>query len=1205
MYFPQVNFSTSPIAHTATAEKNPAFNLRCLVPPRWPSRLIPMVDDEPDPLASGRCVTVLHDVHGRPQGKVFTIGAAGSVEKHTADHAGDYHAQTVFVAGLPALAELIAGLSADSVLILGCIPDAGFDPYRIEPQGTLRRRLGLPRDVRPSGVHTIGDVRYAARLKENFISSRYLLIDRDPDGAPPEVASLSESGYIGLIDRAWPGIAAAERIVFASSSGRVTYPDGRAALTLGASSHTYVEMAGDAWRDWDDLRVRMEAAGSAAGLGYTVTGKAGASLKRWPWDTSVFTAGREVFESAPAVGLGLLLLPRSWNHTPGEICPPPPALCAASVAALEKDTGAKVRNGRSVAVDTTGALTLSTVVETQRYGILTVAEYVARQGERSRCQTPFRQSGSWNGIIGRTAHGGVYVHDNGLRRSYFCDAPDAESAADQESPTDAAALKEDSDFAGDLKILSATHTAQCRATARKIIGRYSWQSPRRRTFAELAGAVIAALPAGHNPGIPRSLEALAGWHDRQARQRAVASSALDDAALRNAGISRIEVADLAGLAVRIAADPGALWLIKAPQGAGKTQDVLKPLAGLAGCSIAITNRVSLVADLCARLNLSSYQTVRPGDIEATQNLGICLPSLVNPKFADVLSRADNVLIDEVGAVLREIHTVGGTVGKTGPDTLCRLVAMLNQARVAVGVDADLSTLDVLTLAGLVNRRVCVIEMTAHVKGLSVRFADADEMKAEILSAVTSGQKIRVACDSSRTALELAALIRERNPDLNVMCIQSRGGDSTAGDPAVLEFLKDVNSGVAGLDVLIHSPTLESGVSITTPHFDRTFGIFSGRSVAPAAFIQMLRRDRTATLIEIGLAGNGKQWLPTSTVLILDALESTHRRSVELANESGSTVAGVVNIEAATPFDSRICDYTAARNGDANDAIQNLLLLLQSRGFDVQPAHCAFVMSKEEKAEARLLADTDYQNRVLAAPAIDDETRADIAATYQPSPAQCAMAERYDAAQAVGVAPDELSSDDLRLFEHGALPRWNRRWDLATTAPLSGLEADVSDAKFTPTLALRRHELALAEAYRTFWESAGLDWRTGAGEVTADSAMETWRNLKASPCRAVLEHDGLCRFDRVPKYPVRWVGDALRKFGLALEEHGHGEDRRYTIQRDVLTTKDGLTVKAPGWDAMTRCSQMRDKRRKDYRVPSVSFDLDAMIRNAQPRQGAPA
>jgi hypothetical protein len=50
------------------------------------------------------------------------------------------------------------------------------------------------------------------------------------------------------------------------------------------------------------------------------------------------------------------------------------------------------------------------------------------------------------------------------------------------------------------------------------------------------------------------------------------------------------------------------------------------------------------------------------------------------------------------------------------------------------------------------------------------------------------------------------------------------------------------------------PTVESGVSITTPHFTRTFGVFGGRSVSPSAFIQMLKRDRTATLFEIGLAG---------------------------------------------------------------------------------------------------------------------------------------------------------------------------------------------------------------------------------------------------------------------------------------------------------------------------------------------------------------
>ena len=107
--------------------------------------------------------------------------------------------------------------------------------------------------------------------------------------------------------------------------------------------------------------------------------------------------------------------------------------------------------------------------------------------------------------------------------------------------------------------------------------------------------------------------------------------------------------------------------------------------------------------------------------------------------------------------------------------------------------------------------------------------------------------------------------------------------------------------------------------------------------------------------------------------------------------------------------------------------------------------------------------------------------------------------------------------------------------------------------------------------------AGLDWRTGAGEVNAETARETWRNLQASPVRPVLEHSVLCRFDREPRDPVRWLGDSLKRFGLALE--GHGRDRAYSLCRDVLTTADGLTVKAAGLDAMLRCSQQRVEDKK--------------------------
>ena len=764
----------------------------------------------------------------------------------------------------------------------------------------------------------------------------------------------------------------------------------------------------------------------------------------------------------------------------------------------------------------------------------------------------------------------------------------------------AAELNTDSDLYRDLAILRKCHPAQARATARKILTRYAAQSPRKRSFTALADEVIASLPSGCNPALPRGLHSFTEWLERQARMRAVRSSSIEQGQLRNAGIEVLTVADLNGLAVAIAADSRPLWLVRAAHGTGKTELVLKPLAQLPGCAVAITNRVSLVADLCNRLALSNYQTIRHGDIEAVDALGLCLPSVVNPKFGDVLNRADSVLIDEVGACWRELHSLGGTLKRTGPEAVKRLVAMMNQARIAVGVDADLSTQDVLSIAGLVRRPVVVVEMVEVPHGGRVTFADADDVKGAILNAVTNGDKCRVACDSSRAAIELTALLRAANPDKRICCIHSRGGDSTAGDPEVLALLKDVNSGIQDIDVLVHSPTVESGVSITTPHFTRTFGLFGGRSVSPSAFIQMLKRDRTATLFEIGLAGLCRQWLETRPRAILDNLEATHRANVELVGDAGA-VSGLVRIEPATPFDARVVDYLATRNVDLNDAGQNLLLLLESRGYQIEQADGLPKISKEEKQQARQLADADYADAVLTAAPIDSERRAELDSKYQLNPMETAEVERYDAATANGIEPAELTADDLRLFEHGALTKWNRRWDLLHAPETAGLANDVSDADFVPQLALRRHELAIADAYRTFFEVTGFDRVTGSGEVTADSAMEAWRNLQAAPCRAVLEHSGLCRFDRVPKYPVRWAGDALKKFGLALEEHGHGEDRRYTIQRAVLNTKDGLTVKAPGWAAMTRCSQMRLERSNSFRSASVSFDPAELYANWKMRE----
>jgi hypothetical protein len=732
-------------------------------------------------------------------------------------------------------------------------------------------------------------------------------------------------------------------------------------------------------------------------------------------------------------------------------------------------------------------------------------------------------------------------------------------------------------LAHDLHRLTKAPVEQCRAIARAILIRYAPQSPRKRPFTTLLHETLAALPDGHSAGLPRSLGAFCDWLERQARQRAVQSSQIDPAVLAELKIEYRRIQTLEGLHSEILQNPDAIHLARAPHGSGKTEEVLRPLSQALPRVCAITNRVSLVADLCHRLSLANYQTTRARDVEVTAALGICLPSIVNPKFNEILSQADGLLIDEISAVLREAHTPGGTLKANGPEAARRLTAMFNQCRVVVGVDADLSTLDIKTIASMTTRKIVVYDMEQAPHDGRVSFADADNIKAQILTAVANGEKCRVACDSSATAIELTAQLRALYPDKNILCIHSRQGDSTAGDPAVINLLRDINAGLPRIDVLIHSPTLESGVSITIPHFTRTFGIFGGRSVAPAGFIQMLKRDRTATHFEIGFAGNCRQKLPTHPREILSALEATHRREVEIIGDSPGA-SGLIRIEPATPFDERVCQYRAARHIDLNDAANNLLLLLESRGYRIAPCAAATAMSREERQEARRLADEAYREAVLDAAVIDGPERAELQQRYHLNPAETAEAERYDAALANGLKPADLTPEALRLYEHGRLLGWNRRFDLLNAAPLEGLPGSVSDADYVPALTLRRFDLAASEAYRTLFDTAGLDWRTGKGEVDAASALDCWRDLRASACRPVLEHTGVCRFDAEPAYPVRWLGDALRKFGLALEAAPSDRtERGYTLQRATLFSQD-TTVHAPGLEVMQRLWQTRQERR---------------------------
>jgi hypothetical protein len=184
-------------------------------------------------------------------------------------------------------------------------------------------------------------------------------------------------------------------------------------------------------------------------------------------------------------------------------------------------------------------------------------------------------------------------------------------------------------------------------------------------------------------------------------------------------------------------------------------------------------------------------------------------------------------------------------------------------------------------------------------------------------------------------------------------------------------------------------------------------------------------------------------------------------------------------------------------------------------------------------------------------------------------------ERYDAALENGVAVGALSPMDLRRWQHGRLRRQYRNYArlVGTATPAPAVEAAVESGD--GALAHRSRELATIEAAQTFFDVLGIDRQTGRGEVDATVISDAYLNLVQSPVRAALEAAGICRFNRTPKYPVRWLNDALSAFGLALEsaDENQRQMRSYRVAADATITKSG-DMKMPGWRAMADIHRRR-------------------------------
>ena len=1125
-----------------------------------------------------------------------------------------------------------------------------------------------------------------ARTREHFAwpaTPGILMVDYDPPATGP---ALTREQLLAALAQACPALATAAAIWRPSASSCIYTADGQQLRGIaGQRVYIPIQDATDTPRAGQALADRLW----LVGHGRIDLSASGAMLERTIIDAGVWQPERLDFAGGAECGPGLeqrLPPPVVTNQDAGylntrqalpDLTGPERAQLAtlkeaarsalkpqadsareiwigerveAAVKRLPKaereEAKPRIRQAYQQAADG-GALGPDVIIHVNGMGERSVSQILAKpnQYHGKLCRDPIEPGYQNNKLVGwiNTKSATPYIRSQahgGIRHSLI---------AQQQEP--AITLASRLNLNRDLSRLAECRPSQAQASAVAIAQRYAGESPRKRDLSSLVKAITYALPETASPAIKSATIAAVERQVAGYRQHAIAQAM---AATRLAyGSPAGSMAELVSLATN--APRGTILLVKAPQGAGKTQELLKPVAAHFSNAtvIAISGTVSLVSDLATRLRLDDYKNASPGELEASTGIAICVNSLLNPKFAEILSRPNTVLlIDEVDRVLAELHNPAGTLNKQAKPVLDRLTRLIQSARLTVSVDADTRNATIQTVAAMrgpeQNLAIHTVE-SPWAKPL-IRFGEKRQIWNEILQAVANNEKVMITSDTAGEVIRLSKILKALHKDKRIVEIQSRQGVATTGDPEVKALLKDINAGLADIDVLVCSPAVESGVSITTPHFNKHFSLYSGVT-SPTQIIQQARRDRTATTITLGFCGNLIRNDPTDPGAILANLDSAHRQTITSSRAAGDGYE--VTARPASEYDRRVTQYLAQEAVAKNHAARNLLYLLEGLGYQTERlTSAAPEIGTDDLAAARDLEIAAEQLAIQTAAEISETEREAIRQSYQPTPEQSAESCRYDIRQTTGKIDEfvPLEDSDLLAWRNGKLVGEASRFD-ALAGDRDAAAIDAQDEQNEVTLSARSHRQSLVECSRALFTAAGLNPDTGEGTVTNASALAAWKALAGTPIAQALERHRICRFEKKPPaYPVRWLNQAINKYGLDLEagercvdmpgkeevfrphvdaapgqEHTRladmplkeevfrphvcqSREQRYTIRREASMDKAGARVTHPGWDAMQQyhLARMALPRREFSRPVNVDIDIGAVIRNARTRQaGVPA
>ena len=336
-------------------------------------------------------------------------------------------------------------------------------------------------------------------------------------------------------------------------------------------------------------------------------------------------------------------------------------------------------------------------------------------------------------------------------------------------------------------------------------------------------------------------------------------------------------------------------VLDAPTGTGKTNlagVLLKPFDGV----IAPGNRTSLQRGLGDRLGLDYIDDVESmvgfyvtPKGERTRKLSLCWDSILKIRDREFSEGSYVLFLDEVNEGLRHA-LIGETCASDGkrPGIQAKLIELIQGASLVLMASAGVSQLDIDLVAELRGNQAPFIiqnQYKAHgypcelytdsPEGGDRKFARATVL-AKLTAAIADGRRVIVHTDTKANSkmVEQLGLRHGLSPEQ----ILRFDGDTTP-EKLQRDFADRPNEFLAEPDIklLIASPSLTSGVSMTEDHFDLVVGLFEGQSIEPSAAMQQLHRFRLPVPRVVFAAAKGR----TNGMGAINALDYTsnqHQRA---------------------------------------------------------------------------------------------------------------------------------------------------------------------------------------------------------------------------------------------------------------------------------------------------------------------------------------